>query len=344
MELLQVELKLHLHRHWQLTISGGIRPSWHCPCYIWNICKGTFISLSSIAWSLLCWCWCRPPDGTHKRLPRNYIAEGWQSLVYLYIYIYIHIQKRSLQYPFSGSINMTLIVRLRPPPGPTLTRPDTRRWTRVTTPLTWCPSPPRPYTSTLTSGPAAGSVTQTRTRRSLHGERWSKFYFQFQWNKCCMAAVRLAEYPGGCQNMLFVWGNTRGNRHQRRGASRSYEGECRVARQSPLCIDNTSRMSRQTNSPPEWPDWHLAWSESPSFNWQFQFDDDLIHRRNKWHTMHDKPCPGRPKSAGPGRMESDSSTEREREHPHHHRSRPRSRARFGDNPKHRYRSSAGFHS
>ena len=21
-----------------------------------------------------------------------------------------------------------------------------------------------------------------------------------------MAAVRLAEYPGGCQNMLFVWG------------------------------------------------------------------------------------------------------------------------------------------
>lgn len=50
--------------------------------------------------------------------------------------------------------------------------------------------------------------------------------------------------------------------------------------------------------------------------------------------MHDKPCSARPKSAGPGRMESDSSTERD--HHHHHRSRPRSRARFGNNPKHRY--------
>ena len=53
--------------------------------------------------------------------------------------------------------------------------------------------------------------------------------------------------------------------------------------------------------------------------------------------MHDKPLSGpagRPKSAAPGRMESDSSTERD--HHTHHQSRPRSRARFGANAKHRY--------
>ena len=82
------------------------------------------------------------------------------------------------------------------------------------------------------------------------------------------------------------------------------------------------------------PDSGLTDTSSHKTDNYFQFSDSLIHRGNKWHTMHDKPDQDRPKSAGLGRMESDSSTERDRDH-HHHQHRARSRARFGANTKHR---------
>ena len=92
------------------------------------------------------------------------------------------------------------------------------------------------------------------------------------------------------------------------------------------------------------PDSGLTDTSSHKTELYSQFSDSLIHRGNKWHTMHDKPGQDRPKSAGLARMESDSSTERDRDHQqshqqshhhHQHRSRPRSRARFGANNKHR---------
>ena len=56
----------------------------------------------------------------------------------------------------------------------------------------------------------------------------------------------ICEAPGG--------GNMRGNRQDWRGAGRSYEGDTgqwwRVARQYPLCIDDTTTKS----SPPQWLD------------------------------------------------------------------------------------------
>ena len=70
-------------------------------------------------------------------------------------------------------MRLRLFARLRPPPGPTLTRPDTRTWTPARTRPTWCRCPRPRYTNTRISGTAVGTTTRgsQTIRKSSPGER-----------------------------------------------------------------------------------------------------------------------------------------------------------------------------
>ena len=99
--------------------------------------------------------------------------------------------------------------RSRPPPGQTSTRRDTRRWTGVRTPPTWCPSPRLLSTSTRTWGPGASPGTGRR-RRCSPGGRW-----EAGWWLGVLGVVKTC----------YLFGEYQGNQAAGGESGRSYEGE-----------------------------------------------------------------------------------------------------------------------